>query len=96
MQSQIYFNLSSSANESDKPAFLNTHYSVDADGESVVDLHFVEEPLGMPASEKYGWPLFEFGECIGPDSVGEGGRYVLKRKLGWGMSSSTWLALDTL
>ena len=41
----------------------------------------------MPASDRYGWPQFEFGEGIGPDE-----RYVIVRKLGLGMTSSTWLA----
>ena len=61
----------------DKPGFINIRYSVGPDGKSVFDLDFVEEPLGMPASDKYGWPQFEFGESIGPDN-----RYVLTRKLG--------------
>jgi len=56
---------------------------------SLVDLTFVEEPLGMPASDGYGWPRFEFGEKLGPEK-----RYTIVRKLGWGMTSSTWLAHD--
>ncbi|KAJ3810442.1 kinase-like protein [Lentinula lateritia] len=62
------------------PGAQNQHFYVDKD----------EEPLGLPGSEGYGWPQLEFGERIGPDL-----RYELKRKLGWGMSSSTWLAYDT-
>lgn len=69
-----------------KPA---QHFSLDAEGNEVVDLSFVSEPLGMPASDGYGWPQLEFGECIGP-----GNRYKIARKLGWGMHSSTWLARD--
>jgi hypothetical protein len=67
----------------------NQHISVGPDGKVNVDLTFVEEPLGMPASDGYGWPPFEFGEKLGPEK-----RYTIVRKLGWGMSSSTWLAHD--
>ncbi|KAK0430418.1 kinase-like protein [Armillaria borealis] len=45
----------------------------------------------MSAEEGYGWPQLEFNEAIGPEN-----RYVICRKLGWGMSSSTWLARDTM
>jgi len=67
----------------------NKHVSVGPDGKVSIDLTFVEEPLGLPAREGYGWPQLEFNEAIGPDS-----RYIITRKLGWGMSSSTWLARD--
>jgi len=33
----------------------------------------------MSASDRYGWPQFEFGKGIGPDE-----RYDIVRKLGWG------------
>ncbi|KAJ3925812.1 MAG: kinase-like protein [Lentinula lateritia] len=72
------------------PGVQNQHVSVDKDGKNVVDLSFVEEPLGLPGLEGFGWPQLEFGERIGPDL-----RYEIKRKLGWGMHSSTWLAYDT-
>jgi len=49
---------------------------------------FNSEPLGMPASGGYGYAYLDFGEAIG------GGRYIVKRKLGWGMTSSSWLAFD--
>ncbi len=67
----------------------NVHYSADPSGKTVVDLSFVSEPLGLPASDGYGWPQFRAGESIGPEK-----RYLLSRKLGWGMSSSTWLGCD--
>ncbi|KXN84886.1 Serine/threonine-protein kinase SRPK [Leucoagaricus sp. SymC.cos] len=67
----------------------NQHISVQPDGKVMIDLIFTEEPVGMPASEGYGWPQFEFGEVFGPDQ-----RYVIVRKLGWGMFSSTWMARD--
>ncbi|KDR74464.1 hypothetical protein GALMADRAFT_141499 [Galerina marginata CBS 339.88] len=55
----------------------NQHISIDADGKVCVDLTFVQEPLGLSASDGYGWPQFEFGEAIGPDK-----RYIIIRKLG--------------
>ncbi|KAF8885738.1 kinase-like domain-containing protein [Infundibulicybe gibba] len=67
----------------------NQHISVGPDGKVNVDLSFTEEPLGVPAEEGYGWPQLEFNETIGP-----GNRYMILRKLGWGMSSSSWLARD--
>ena len=67
----------------------NVHYSVDPSGKTVMDLSFASEPLGLPASDGYGWPQFQAGESIGPEN-----RYLLSRKLGWGMSSSTWLSRD--
>ena len=67
----------------------NVHYSVDPSGKTVMDLSFASEPLGLPASDGYGWPQFQAGESIGPEKC-----YLLSRKLGWGMSSSTWLSRD--
>lgn len=64
---------------------------MDADGKVVFDLDFVDEPLGSSAEMGYGWPQLEFGEAIGPDK-----RYTIVRKLGWGLSSSAWLAKDEL
>ncbi|KAG2350165.1 kinase-like protein [Suillus weaverae] len=49
------------------------------------------EPLGLPAQDGFGWPQLEFNEAIGPDD-----RYIICRKLGWGMHSSTWLARDKI
>ncbi|KAF8573007.1 kinase-like protein [Ramaria rubella] len=69
----------------------NQRVSVGADGKPCVDLTFVEEPLGIPAQEGYGWPQLEFNQTVGPEN-----RYVILRKLGWGMSSSTWLARDQM
>ncbi|KAF9018567.1 kinase-like protein [Hymenopellis radicata] len=70
---------------------VTTHFSVGPNGEPVVDLSFASEPLGMPASQDYGWARLDFGQKIGPNE-----RYTIERKLGWGMHSSTWLARDTL
>lgn len=67
----------------------NAHWTVDHTGKSVVDLKFIEEPLGIPAQDGYGWPYIDFGESIGPN-----GRYTISRKLGFGSTSSIWLACD--
>ncbi|PBK92967.1 kinase-like protein [Armillaria gallica] len=69
----------------------NEYIKTGPDEKAGLDLVFVEEPLGLPAEEGYGWPQLEFNEAIGPEK-----RYVVCRKLGWGMSSSTWLARDTM
>ncbi|KAK0455646.1 kinase-like protein [Desarmillaria tabescens] len=69
----------------------NKHTSVGLNGEVYVDLTFASEPLGLPGQEGYGWPQLDFDEAIGPEN-----RYVICRKLGWGMSSSTWLARDKM
>jgi len=75
-----------------QPASLsNKHESVDAEGVTQVDLSFVEEPLGLTLDQGYGFPRFQFGDVIGPDR-----RYNIVRKLGWGMNSSVWLAVDSL
>ena len=74
-----------------EPKFANQHFSVDPEGKEVVDLIFASEALGMPAADGYGWAQLEFGEQIGQEN-----RYVITRKLGWGMHSSTWLARDNV
>ncbi|KAJ7036690.1 kinase-like protein [Mycena alexandri] len=74
---------------SPEPTTRNQHFSVDAEGKTVVDLSFASEALGLPAADGYGWAQLEFG-----DSVGDDQRYTILRKLGWGMHSSTWLARD--
>lgn len=82
--------ISGYANMSSSPADpTNQRFSVDPDGNKVVDLTFASEALGMPAAQGYGWAQLNFGEHIGP-----GNRYTITRKLGWGMHSSTWLARD--
>lgn len=63
--------------------------STDPHGKKVLKLRFIEEPLGIPASRGYGYPSIEFGQAIGPSIP-----YLICRKLGWGSSSSTWLARD--
>lgn len=59
--------------------------------EVAFELSFMSEPLGLPAEDGYGWAPIEYDEKIGP-----AGRYTVACKLGWGMHSSTWLALDGL
>lgn len=71
----------------------NQHFSVGPDGQPVVDLSFASEPIGMPATSGYGWPMFVHNQMIGPQDASQ--RYTLRRKLGWGMNSSTWLVLDS-
>ena len=73
------------------PRPANLHLSVDAEGKQVLDPIFASEALGMPVADGYGWAQFEFG-----DQFGEGDRYTIVRKLGWGMHSSTWLARDSV
>ncbi|THH30829.1 hypothetical protein EUX98_g3364 [Antrodiella citrinella] len=73
------------------PKNQHRDFSVGPNGESVYDLSFASEPLGMPASAGHGWAQLDFGQKIGPQD-----RFTVERKLGWGMHSSTWLARDTL
>jgi serine/threonine protein kinase len=67
----------------------NKHLSVDAEGNTHVDLEFIEEPLGISAEQGHGFLRIEFGDAIGPDC-----RYRIVRKLGWGMNSNIWMAFD--
>jgi hypothetical protein len=71
------------------PRPSNKHLSVDAEGNTQVDLEFIEEPLGLSAEQGHGFLRIEFGDAIGPDH-----RYKVVRKLGWGMNSSVWMAFD--
>ncbi|KAG6871592.1 hypothetical protein C0993_003079, partial [Termitomyces sp. T159_Od127] len=66
----------------------NRHVSIDAEGKKVEKFTYVSEPLGNPPRLGYGWARLDFEEVVG------GGIWVIKRKLGWGMSSSIWLAFD--
>jgi serine/threonine-protein kinase SRPK3 len=50
---------------------------------------FAEEPLGIPAEEACGWFQGGPGSCLGPDS-----RFKVEAKLGFGTTSSLWLARD--
>ncbi|KAG6886875.1 hypothetical protein C0992_001877 [Termitomyces sp. T32_za158] len=70
--------------------YANQRFSFDSDGTRVQSFTYVSEPLGNPAIRGFGWPRFEFEQVVGM------GQYVLKRKLGWGMSSSIWLAYDKI
>ncbi|KIM81667.1 hypothetical protein PILCRDRAFT_89100 [Piloderma croceum F 1598] len=75
--------------DSKSEIYNNKHVSVNADGTTLVDLEFVEEPLGVTAEQGHGFLRIEFGDAIGP-----GKRYKVVRKLGWGMNSSIWMAFD--
>ena len=68
----------------------NKHVSVNPEGITLIDLEFIEEPLGVTAEQGHGFIRIEFGEAIGPDN-----RYEVVRKLGWGMNSSVWMAFDS-
>ncbi|KAF8207814.1 kinase-like domain-containing protein [Mycena galopus ATCC 62051] len=50
---------------------------------------FPEEPLGLPATEGYGFFQGTPYDTLGPD-----GRFQLQAKLGFGANSSVWLAKD--
>jgi hypothetical protein len=71
------------------PRSSNKHVSVSPEGIELVDLEFVEEPLGVTAEQGHGFIRIEFGDAIGPEK-----RYKVVRKLGWGMNSSIWMAFD--
>jgi hypothetical protein len=71
------------------PQPSNKHLSVDAEGNTQVDLEFIEEPLGPSAEQGHGFLRIEFGDAIGPDN-----RYKAVRKLAWGMNSSVRMAFD--
>ncbi|KIJ62429.1 hypothetical protein HYDPIDRAFT_169105 [Hydnomerulius pinastri MD-312] len=50
---------------------------------------FTEEPLGLPADEGFGYFQGGPGYCLGPES-----RFKIEAKLGFGTTSSMWLARD--
>jgi len=52
---------------------------------------FAQEPLGLPASKGYGYFQGGPGLTLGPDC-----RFELKAKLGFGKTSSVWLARDCM
>ncbi|KIJ33395.1 hypothetical protein M422DRAFT_35508 [Sphaerobolus stellatus SS14] len=52
-------------------------------------LTFPEEPVGIPASEGFGYLEVDIGDTIGPEM-----RYRIVRKLGFGRSSTVWMAYD--
>ncbi|KAG6876074.1 hypothetical protein C0993_005712 [Termitomyces sp. T159_Od127] len=77
------------ATDSESPVtYTNQRFSVDSNGDIVQFLTYISEPLGQPPQYGYGWPRFDFEQAIGD------GEWIIKRKLGWGMSSSIWLAFD--
>ncbi|KAH7904191.1 kinase-like domain-containing protein [Hygrophoropsis aurantiaca] len=57
--------------------------------EDVPHFIFTEEPLGLPASEGFGYFQGDPGCSLGPDL-----RFKLETKLGYGTTSSVWLARD--
>ena len=59
------------------------------EGEPTIEKKYAcfSEPIGFQASQGYGWPRLEFEQVMHD-------QWIIKRKLGWGMSSSIWLAFD--
>lgn len=58
---------------------------------SVPHFTFSEEPLGLPASEGFGY--FQGGPGL---TLGPANRFKLQTKLGFGTASSVWLARDSM
>ncbi|KAF9480886.1 kinase-like protein [Pholiota conissans] len=81
----IPFCLSSSSHES---LAANQH---SADEPDALHFTFLEEPLGIPASEGFGY--FQGGPGL---MLGPGNRFKLQAKLGFGTTSSVWLAHDSI
>jgi hypothetical protein len=59
------------------------------EGIEPIDIKHVEESLGATTEQGHGYLWIEFGDTIGPH-----GRYIIIRKLGWGMNASVWMAFD--
>jgi len=49
------------------PRSSNKYVSVNPEGIGLVDLEFVEEPLGVTAEQGHGFIRIEFGDAIGPE-----------------------------
>jgi serine/threonine-protein kinase SRPK3 len=58
---------------------------------SIPQFSFSEEPLGLPASEGFGYFQGGPGLTLGPSN-----RFKLQAKLGFGTASSVWLARDCM
>ena len=58
---------------------------------SVPHFTFLEEPLGLPASEGFGY--FQGGPEL---TLGPANRFKPQAKLGFGTASSVWLARDCM
>ncbi|KIJ22717.1 hypothetical protein M422DRAFT_57104 [Sphaerobolus stellatus SS14] len=76
-----------------RPPHTSTHVRVQKDTpERSLDtetLTFPEEPVGIPASEGFGYLEVDIGDTIGPEM-----RYRIGRKIGFGRSSTVWMAYD--
>lgn len=59
--------------------------------QDIPHFNFSEEPLGLPASEGFGYFQGGPGLTFGPDR-----RFKLQAKLGFGIASSVWLARDCM
>ena len=63
----------------------------DPGAQDIPHFTFSEEPLGLPASEGFGYFQGGPGLTLGPDC-----RFKLQAKLGFGTMSSVWLARDCM
>ncbi|KIJ28435.1 hypothetical protein M422DRAFT_37337, partial [Sphaerobolus stellatus SS14] len=74
-----------------RPPHTSTHFRVQKDTPKVSldteTLTFPEEQVGIPASEGFGYLEVDIGDTIGPEM-----RYRIIRKLGFGRSSTVWMA----
>lgn len=59
-----------------------------APGKEGLSFDFIEEPLGLRGEHGFGHADLEFGQV-----VGRKGEYQIVKKLGYGMNSSTWMAV---
>ncbi|KAM5531280.1 hypothetical protein V8D89_012581 [Ganoderma adspersum] len=64
----------------------------DEEGVKCLEPNFREEPLGVAWKHGFGYYNAQFGEVTG--AVDGSAKYRIERKLGWGTSSSVWLAKD--
>ena len=79
----------SSTSPNDNPSTNQGQTPVSEGDSNVPHFTFSEEPLGIPASEGYGYFQGGPGTKLGPND-----RFLLQAKLGFGTASSVWLARD--
>ena len=72
-------------------SMANPNLGANEQQQDIPHFTFSEEPLGLPASEGFGYFQGGPGLTFGPDS-----RFKLQAKLGFGIVSSVWLARDCM